>query len=135
MKVELTRDVSHLLTKGNRYTARPDIGDQVKITIHAEMTIPAEFYRRVEVITPDGTSLVEGKVYDITYTQEYGAYRGREKTLRGWEFLYETAPSYNSRRECTFLHRGSRYVGRRQQIDLKNIVSATEVAAPGAEKE
>lgn len=134
MRVELTRDVSHLLTKGNRYTATPDIGGQVKIIIHSEMTIPAEFCRPVEVVTPDGTNLIEGKVYDITYRQEYGANRGAEKTLRGWEFLYEADPLY-SLRTCFFLHRGSRWGGKKQQIDLKNIVSAIEVTAPSADEE
>lgn len=134
MRVELTRDVSHLLTKGNRYTATPDIGGQVKIIIHSEMTIPAEFFRRVEVITPDGTSLNEGAVYDITYKQEYGANRGNTKTLRGWRFQFEE-PSFGGRRECTFRHVGGRFGGRSQTISLANIVSAIEVTAPSADEE
>lgn len=122
MKIELTRDTSVLLTKGNQYEVEMDLGYAV-IRAKVEHRVPAEFYRVLDEVIA-GVSMVRGATYDAAYL----SYRGKPLNLRGWEFLRTIDLPYG-RRSAAFMHRGSR---KRQEIDVDRITGVTLVEAASA---
>lgn len=136
MRVRLLRDVTVTIQRGTVLYAQPDIGQQVTVSYGgSRVTLPAEFYELIRIVTPDGTELEEGCVYDIAYTQPYGRNKGRVKTLRGWEVLGTGRWGSIAEKAVMLRHRGgSSYLGKSQEIDLASIKSAVKVTPPKDEE-
>lgn len=123
MKVELTRDASYLLAKGDTYSATEE-GDGFLLHGSFQMWVPAEWVNVIEIKLADGTVLHEGTIYDVAYRQAYGANKGKVKTLHGWELLGRSRWSSLTHSVLAFSHRGSgRSYGKGQEIPIADIVS------------
>ena len=122
MKVELMQDVSHLLTKGNRYSATRDPGGYT-LQIVTVMTVPAEFVREVEYRVC-GLVLNEKTLYDVTYRSSYGSHR--IQTLRGWVLQVVREDTWSGLR-LTFRKTGSRWGGVTRDIEANEVRDIIEL--------
>jgi len=128
MRVELARDVEHLLTRGNRYVAEAKPGGMVEIRGHFSMMIPADWAHVITVAAIDGTPLIEGQTYDLMVDRR----RGGPQNMRGWEVLASREEgSFGPKRTIVrLLHRGGRWGGARRDVEVSAIVSAKRVEVP-----
>ena len=91
-------------------------------------TLQVSVFPIPEPVVINGATPVKGQAYDVVYAQAYGANRGKMKTLHGWEYVNGTAGSDWIPARAIFMRRKGQWGGRSQTLDIKSIVSLTEVS-------